>query len=91
MGFIRNVEDRNGFFIFRVVKAIEKFIFAKYNANGVFRDGFKTIQRDITDISISVFIVEFTSNKLLVVQLSATNCFSINFATNSWVCRTFLL
>jgi hypothetical protein len=88
MGFIRNVEDRNGFFIFRVVKAIEKFIFAKYNANGVFRDVFKTIQRDI---SISVFIVEFTSNKLLVVQLSATNCFSINFATNSWVCRTFLL
>jgi hypothetical protein len=88
MGFIRIVEDRNGFFIFRVVKAIEKFIFAKYNANGVFRDVFKTIQRDI---SISVFIVEFTSNKLLVVQLSATNCFSINFATNSWVCRTFLL
>jgi hypothetical protein len=88
MGFIRNVEDRNGFFIFRVVKAIEKFIFAKYNANGVFRDGFKTIQRGI---SISVFIVEFTSNKLLVVQLSATNCFSINFATSSSVCRTFLL
>jgi hypothetical protein len=88
MGFIRIVEDRNGFFIFRVVKAIEKFIFAKYNANGVFRDVFKTTQRDI---SISVFIVEFTSNKLLVVQLSATNCFSINFATNSWVCRTFLL
>jgi hypothetical protein len=88
MGFIRIVEDRNGFFIFRVVKAIEKFIFAKYNANGVFRDVFKTTQRDI---SISVFIVEFTSNKLLVVQLSATNCFSINFATSSWVCRTFLL